>query len=220
MKKFFNVKSKKILLVTLLCICLLGLSSCSSKNDSKNNESSNETTEITELKTTTYFIQIDGVKYTLPFKVSELEKAGFNLSEYKKKTPALATNENSHFWLNKNGIIYSFNVLNPNDTSTNIDDCIIHHMKLDATCYPNSDAMILEGIKYGTKEEDIKKICKMYESTTQDSEDGNKIYKIAAINGKGYRIDINEDCIVTYFEVYNNNSAELHSIEIIEQNGN
>jgi len=161
-----------------------------------------------------FFMFVDGVKYTVPFKVSELEKAGFDLSEHKEEM--LEPGGNTHYWLLKNNIQYSFHIINQNDITSSVMDCMVHHAGLDVVCYPKAGAIFHGGMRYGTDEETVKAICETYGGNIHDPGDGRTIYNIWSGLGQSYRVDISPEGIATYFEFYSNNFEEVNTIEIVE----
>ena len=163
-----------------------------------------------------YFMKVDGVRYNMPFAVSELEIAGFDLTEY--ADTILEPGAETHLWLVKNGIKYSFNIRNQKDTASNVKECMVYLLALDVMDCPKCDVTVLEGIGYGTDVEEVLAVYETYGTRTQERDDGVIIYRIALNESLGqcYRIDVSTDGKACYFEVHNQDSSELYSVVVEE----
>lgn len=185
------------------------------EDETDKSEDEKESKQEQQVETTDYFMTVNGVKYTLPFKVSELEEAGFDLSEY--KAGEVAGKEDTHLLLKKNDIKYYFHVQNQNNSAANVMDCLVTYVELDVVCYPKSDAVILEEIKYGTEREKVIEVCEKYESRVTECEDGRFIYRIESKSGdSGYKIFVSKEGIVTSFAACNYELSKVFSVEIFK----
>ena len=213
----------KYVLCIVLSVAMLALAACAkseNKKDTSKNEiettkdtSKNEieTTKGEKLDITETSITIDGVIYSLPFEVSELEKAGFDLSEY--ENTGLGKDETTSLNLTKNDIRYYFGVNNPYDSNTQLAYCLVTHVGLDAVDYPLVDASILDDIKYGTEHEKVIELSEKYESRVFEREDGVFVYWIESKSGdKGYKIFVSEDGMVDSFTASNYDYSQESSL--------
>lgn len=222
MKQF--IKSVKLYVCAMICCSMMvacGVSEEGTANEVLIEESPTEEviskeSLVEEYPIPSYFMQVDGAKYTLPFKVSELEKAGFDLSKYAEMMLEPAASE--HFWLEKNELKYSFHVANQNDSDSNVMDCMVYSMGLDGMHYSMADAMILEGIVYGTDEATVKAVYETYGTRIDEVDDGRTIYRIAARENPGryYRVDVKEGIGAAYFEVMNYDTSKMYSVEVLQ----
>lgn len=204
----------KFVLKIMLCVTLLALTACGKAENKTDKSKEKESKEVQKMEIMDSFISVDGVKYTLPFKVSELEEAGFDLSEYKEEE--VVGKGDTGLLLEKNELSYYFSVNNQNDSTANVMDCLVTYVELDVICYPKADAVIFEDIKYGTEQERIIEVSEKYQSRDSGEEDGRVIYWIESESGdKGYKIFVSEG-IAYSFAPYNYDLSNVFSLEISE----
>lgn len=195
---------EKFLKIMICGLCLIGITGCGKKEDSQN-QNNNEVNEKVDFinDNKSYFVMIDGKKYSAGDQISDLAEVGYHLRDREKdeEVPANKYMIGAGYMQNdSNKTVFSVTPFNIESSAVKISDAIIGGFSLGESYAKNDERSasfeVYGGIKLGADMEEVKSV---FGEPSNTSETTNSIvyrYESSQVY-RNYKFTFNKENKVT-----------------------
>lgn len=204
------LRFKKIISI-LVFVLLFGCMICGCENK-KNEEKTINKTNIEE-----YFLEVDEIRYTVPFVFNDLAAVGFDLGSYQEIT--LEKDEIRLVEIIKDGISYQMNIVNRNDTNTNALECLVFSVNVVSWGNQMVSSSIYKDVTCATTEKTLRECIESYNFIMNEVSSGIHTYIIRNLpeDMGSYNTIIDTSGHVMALGVANTNYDKIYNVVKIEE---